>query len=131
VGVAANQVSTTGADITLEEDGTVVVRVKPVDMTREMMAEVLEAQFALGKVRAPVLVDARRVKSMSRAAQELSAAPETIPYTDCIALLIANSVTVVLANFFVVFVRPPYPTKMFRSEAAARAWLAATRSVRR
>lgn len=125
------RVDTAGAEITLERDGTVVIRVKHVDMTREVMADVLAGRFTLGRVRAPVLVDARRVRSMTREAQELSAGPDTLPYTDCIALLVASAVSVVLGNFFLVFVRPPFPTRMFRDEAEARAWLAATRSVPR
>jgi hypothetical protein len=60
----------------------------------------------------------------------LTAAPETIPYTDCIALLVDKPVTVVLVNFFMVLVRPPFPTKMFRAEPSAREWLARTRSAR-
>jgi len=125
------QVDTVGAEITLEADGTVVIRVKAVHMTEEVMAQVLEGRFSLGKVRAPLLVDTRRVLSMSRKAQEITAAPNTVPYTDCIALIVDKPVTVVLVNFYMVFVRPPFPTRMFRTEAAARDWLARTRSVHR
>ena len=123
-------VDTRGARITLERDGTVAIRVKHVDMTGEPMQEVPVCRFALGRVRAPILVDARRVRSMTREAQEMTAKPDTLPYTDCIALLVDNSLSVVLANFYLVFVRPPFPTRMFRSEEAARAWLATARSDR-
>lgn len=124
-------IETVGAIITRESDGVIIIRVKPVDMTKEVMAEVLRGRFSFGRVRAPVLVDTRQVRSMTREAQELSASPEIRPFTDCLALLVGNSVTVVLANFFLVLARPPYPTRMFRHEAAARAWIDATRSTGR
>ncbi len=126
--VSPNTIETSGAHITREADGTIAIRVKPVVMTGEVMAEVLRGRFSFGRTRCPVLVDTRQVRSMTREAQELSAAPENRPYTECLALLVDNSVSVVLANFFMIFVRPPYPTRMFRTEGAARAWLAATRS---
>lgn len=119
------------ADLFLEQDGLIVIRVKHVDMTSEQMRKVLDARLALRPAPAPVLVDARQVKSMSREAQEMTASAEMQPYTECIAMLASNPVSVLLVNFFMVLVRPPYPTQMFRDEAKARAWVAEKRSARR
>lgn len=124
--------SVEAADIFREDDGMIVVRVKNVDMTAPRMTEILDARRrAFGAQRVPLLIDARRVKSMTREAQELTARPDSVEYTDCLALLVESAVSVVLVNFFMVFVKPPYPTRMFRSEDAARAWLHATYAERR
>lgn len=126
---ARRHASVEAADLTLEDDGTIVVRVKDVDMTAERMSAILdERRAAFGAHCVPLLIDARRVRSMTREAQELTARPDSKEYTACLALLVDSAVSVVLVNFFMVFVRPPYPTRMFRSEDAARAWLRETRA---
>lgn len=116
--------SSEGADIEVEPDGTVIIRVKPVNMSVDLMRGVLDARFSLGLRRAPVLVDTRRVLSMSREAQQLSAKPGVREYTACLALVVESALSVMLANMFIAFARPPYPTRMFRDEVAARGWLA-------
>lgn len=123
LGERAGEVDTRGAVICREEDGTIVVRVKHVDITAEVMREILDGRFSLGRVKARVLIDTRAVRSMTREAQELTATDDVVPYTGAIALVVASSLSVVLANLYVVFVRPRFPTKMFRTEEAARAWL--------
>lgn len=115
--------TTGGAELELEDDGTVVIRIKHVDLTAALMREILDAEISLRAERGPALIDTRRVRSMTREAQALSASPEVGATTSCLALLVDNPLTVVLANMFMAFVRPPYPTKMFRREADARAWL--------
>lgn len=124
-------ISIYAADVTVEPDGLVVVRVNDIDMGADEMRAILEARFSFGYRLAPVLVDARRVRSMSREAQEISAAPAVQPYTNCIGIIVQSPVSVILANFFMVFVKPVFPTRMFRSEEAARAWLQATRTDKR
>ncbi|MCK6535866.1 MAG: hypothetical protein L6Q84_23095 [Polyangiaceae bacterium] len=125
----SRSLDTPAARVELEPDGIVVIHVKSgIDMTEDHMRQILEARFTLAPREAAVLVDARRARSVSRAALELSANPKVRPYTDCLAILQGSPVSVVLANFFMVFVRPPYPTRLFRDEDAARAWL---RSIRR
>jgi hypothetical protein len=126
--VEACHASVPAADLFVEEDGLIVIRVKHVDMTAAEMRKVLDARLSLLKARAPLIVDARQVKSMSREAQEMTASAEMRPYTQCIAVLASNPVSVLLVNFFMVLVKPPYPTQMFRDEVKARAWIAETRS---
>lgn len=116
-------IAVAAADLTLDDDGIVVIQVRPVDVTVDQMRAVLGAQIELCPRPARVLVDARAVRSMSREAQELTAAPGMAPYTEALAILAASPVSVLLANFFVALVKPPFPTKLFRDEALARAWL--------
>lgn len=122
-------VETNAAVVEVEPDGVVVVRVKAIDMDADRMREVLRARFELVPRAAPVLVDARRVRSMSREAQGLTVSAAERPYPDCLAILMDGPVSVVLGNFFMVFVKPPYPTKLFRDEGVARAWLRESRSL--
>ena len=124
----SSSIDTTAARIEAEADGVVVIRVKAgVDLNEDCMREILAARFTLAPGSATLLVDARRVRSMSRAAMELSANPDVRPFTVSLAVLVASPVSVVLTNFFMVFIRPPYPTKLFRDESAARAWLRQSR----
>jgi len=126
------QVTVEAADIICEPDGMIVIRVKNVDMTAERMNEILDARRrAFGAHEVPLLIDTRKVRSMTREAQEITARPDSKEFTECMALLADSAVSVVLVNFFMVFVRPPYPTRMFRSEEAARAWLHDTHAKRR
>lgn len=120
---ASGVVDTRGAVIQRDEDGTIVIRIKHVDMTADVMRDVLAGRFSFGKVKAKVLIDTRAVRSMTREAQELTATDDVVPYTGCIALVVANGLSVVLANFYLLFVRPRFPTRMFRTEEAAREWL--------
>ncbi|WBM75100.1 STAS/SEC14 domain-containing protein [Saprospira grandis] len=39
------------------------------------------------------------------------------------AILAINSTTIMFSNLFISFSRPPYPTKLFKEEADAIAWL--------
>ena len=103
-------------------DGIVEVRFIPgsiVDSTE--MRAILHAQSLLraGGALALTLVDARTVRTMTRAAQDLSA---SVPAKG-VAILVGNPVSVLLGNVFLTLSAPDYPTRLFRSEPEARAWL--------
>jgi len=87
--------------------------------------QVLEAELALLGERggALVLVDARPVRSMTRAAQRLTAEHPAAARTDALAIMVEGPVSRMLGNFFMSVSRPTYPTRLFTEEAAARAWL--------
>ncbi len=120
----SSSIDTSAARIEVEADGVVVIHVKAgVDLKEEHMREILAARFTLVPRAAAVLVDARYVRSMTRASMELSANPDVRPFTARLGVLVESPVSVVLTNFFMVFIRPPYPTRLFRDESAARSWL--------
>lgn len=110
-------------------DGIVEVRFEPgacVDVPE--MERILAAQEALMSQggSAMTLVDSRPVRTMTRAAQELSAnAPGRGPQRG-VAILVGNAVSVMLGNIFLTLSAPSYPTRLFRSEEDARLWLLAT-----
>jgi hypothetical protein len=109
-------------------DGIVEVRIKSgaiIELAE--MERILEAQESLlhGMRSALTLVDARAVRSMTRAAQELSANAVMATPQKGVAILVANPVSVMLGNIFMLLSTPVYPTRLFRSEEEARAWLLA------
>lgn len=112
------------SEVELEPEGTLVVRIGAIDVTGAHVRQILEAQLALGAVQRAVLIDARKARSMTREAQDLTASPEMKAYNRCLAILVDSPVSVVIANIFSAVVRPPYPTRLFRGEVEARAWLA-------
>lgn len=119
----ARQRRTPHATITLEGEGIAVVRFDPnQSVDADVMRSVLGAQEELGA--RLVLVDARTVKEMSREAQDLSA-HHGARGTVAVAVLIDGPVSVVLGNFWLRLIRPPYATRLFRDEGEARSWLAA------
>ncbi len=114
------------ASLVLEGDGLLVVRMKPgAHPTEADAAEAIAAQRELCPHPAPVLVDARSMRGMTRAAQNRLASAEHSRLVSSLALLVEGGVSVILANMYLFVVRPPFATQMFRGEAAARAWLAA------
>ena len=85
--------------------------------------EVLQAQVKMTPKMAAVLVDARGTVSMTREAQERTANNPVNDRTAATAILVKSPVSALLGNFFIRFARPPYPARLFRDEAAARAWI--------
>lgn len=115
------------AILSVEADGVLVIRMLPVvDGTPEDARAVREAHTRLAPYGGPVLIDARAVQSLSRAAMEEGATKDL--GIECMAILVESAVSVVLANVFFFLVRPPYPTRMFRDEVDARSWIAAKRT---
>ena len=105
-------------------DGVVEVRVREgavVELAE--MEEILAAQLELVRGPTVVLVDARPVRSMSRAAQQRTAETAAERGTLAVAILVESPVSVLLGNFYLRLSRPVYPTRLFRDEAEARAWL--------
>jgi hypothetical protein len=107
----------------VDEDGIYVVRVdEDIDVAVRDVSMWIEDQLARVPGAVPVLIDATRLRSMSRAAQEVTVDRRLIGRSACVAILTASPVSVVVANFFLIFARPPYPAKLFSDEAKARAW---------
>jgi hypothetical protein len=84
----------------------------------------LEASARLsGGRRVAVLVDLRQLKSQAADARALLAGPSAARVSRAVALLIGSPLSRVLGNFYLRFNRPETPTRLFSSEAEARAWL--------
>lgn len=85
--------------------------------------EVLEAEGRLMGERALALIDARPVRSMTRAAQRVTTEHAVAARTDAAAILIGSEVSRLLGQFFLAIGRPRYPTRLFTDPTHARSWL--------
>jgi len=110
--------------VTLGEDGVLRVVVHDgADVTADDMRAFLAARMELAPHRVCVLIDQRRIRTMTREAQEAGTVGADKRPTVGVAILIAGPIAVMIANFFIIFGRPRYPTKLFTNEPAALAWL--------
>lgn len=112
--------------VQLAPDGILEIRLEPgsvVDVPE--MERILAAQHALLGDRSPVLVlaDARPVRSMTRAAQVLSAESPVMGPQSGVAILVKGPLSLMIGKLFMTVNTPDYPTDLFRNEAAAREWL--------
>jgi hypothetical protein len=117
-------IATRNADVILGEDGVLRVVVhEGADVTADDMRAFLAARMELAPHRVAVLIDQRRIRAMTREAQEAGTEGADKRPTIGVAILIAGPITVMIANFFIIFGRPRYPTKLFTNEPGALAWL--------
>jgi hypothetical protein len=117
-------IATRAADVTLGEDGVLRVIVhEGADVTADDMRSFLAARMELAPHRVAVLIDQRRIRTMTRDAQEAGTEGSEKRPTIGVAIMIAGPIAVMIANFFIIFGRPRYPTKLFTNEPAALAWL--------
>ena len=117
-------IATRNADVALGEDDVLRVIVRDgADVTADDMRAFLAARMELAPHRVGVLIDQRRIRTMTREAQEAGTEGAEHRPTLGVAILIAGPIAVMIANFFIIFGRPRYPTKLFTHEEAALAWL--------
>lgn len=85
--------------------------------------ENVAAIFELGgRMRTPVVVDMRGVRSQTREARDYFGGTEADRATLAVGLLIGSPVSRVLANFFLRLSPQRIPTALFTSEAPAITW---------
>ena len=107
-----------------DEDGIVHIVIKP--GSQKTLHDVLEEfehypAITEGK-RRPYLVDNRAIVSIDRDGRE-HIATEGAKYISAVAIVIDSHLSAVVGNFFMYISRPAYPTQLFSSMEAARAWL--------
>jgi hypothetical protein len=78
-----------------------------------------------GRLRRPVLVDLRGIRSQTRGARQYFASADVAERLAAVGLLIASPVSKVLGNFFLRLQKQPVPTELFHDEEAAVDWLLA------
>ena len=65
----------------------------------------------------------RAIKFATREAREIPSRPQNANYVVAMAILQNNALSNIVANLFVNFSKPPYPTRLLTSEDEAVAWL--------
>lgn len=113
------------ATVELEPDGIVVLRFREgVHMDGERTRRVMKVQIAVaGGEKRPTLSDIRAMGGSSVEARREVSGPEMLAVVERMALLVGSPATRMTGNFFLRVTRPPYPTRLFSDEAAARRWL--------
>ena len=107
------------------DDG--IVRSTVLPGTEETLADAIEnvragGQLLGGRPRL-VLDDSRHIKSIDREARAYYAGPESTRMVLAAAVLIGSPIQRIIGNFFLKLNQPPFPARLFTSEAEALAWL--------
>ncbi len=74
-------------------------------------------------VKSPVLLTGGRVGTVEYRAQRYGSSPEVCDVVAAAAIVTRSFLERHLANMFLMYHRPPYPTRVFNAEPEARAWL--------
>jgi hypothetical protein len=109
----------------LNEEGIAITRVKDdADVTiTEAKANTSTIIRLTGGRACPILVDTRRIRSISNEAREHFAMRGRMAHVNSIALLISSPVSRIIGNFYISLNRPSVPTRLFTDEEAALNWL--------
>ena len=87
--------------------------------------QVVEAHNTLANgVKTPVLADLRNISTgADRLARKYYASEESSRCELCMAMVVTSPVQRMFGNLFMKLTNPPYPTRLFREEAEALAWI--------
>jgi len=111
--------------VTLHTDGIVQINYSPcdritLDVVRHGNARHRELR---PECKSPVLLTAGRVGNVEYRAQRFASTPEVCDVTAAIAIVTRSFLERHLAKMFLMYHRPPFPTRVFSAEHEARAWL--------
>jgi hypothetical protein len=71
----------------------------------------------------PILVDLRKIKSISKEARDHFSMRGRKPNVTAIAMLVSSPLSRIIGNFFLGLNRPTVPTRMFTSESEGILWM--------
>jgi len=112
------------AKIWLDEDG--IVRIKYPDnfhITMEVMESVFEQHLQITTDKRPILADCASVASVDYDAQQFVSNDEPVALTSALAVVVKSAFTRAMGEMFMMFHKPPYPTRMFQNKEDALEWL--------
>ncbi len=119
-------IETRVARIWLGKDG-IVRLIYILDNTELTRADAEENIVAIAKAgggrKRLLLADIRKIKSADRESRVFSASAAAVKVITALAIFISSPVGKVLGNIFMRINNPPYPTRLFTSEAEAIEWL--------
>jgi hypothetical protein len=112
------------ARIWLEEDG--IVRIKYPDnfhITMDVMESIFEQHLQLTTEKRPILADCESVASVDYDAQQFVSTDKAAALTTALAVVVKSAFTRAMGKMFMMFHKPPYPTRMFHHKEDALEWL--------
>jgi len=111
-------------DIWIEEPGIVCIDFGPdCDVTFESVKYAHEEHKRLRPGRSPVLLYVQTVAAADYDAQEFASDPAVNEIVSAMAIVVQSFFARTLADLFLTFHKPSYPTRMFRDDQSAREWL--------
>ncbi len=113
-----------GIRIWLGDDG--IMRVEyPRDccLTLEDVQELNRRHREISVRRRPLLNYAESVAAAEYEAQQFASSQEVVEVVSALAIIVKSFFTRAMADIFMRFSRPPYPTRVFTNETDALAWL--------
>ena len=124
--MTAREISTPTTRNRLGDDG--IVRSIALPGTEQTLADATENLRAIrsllpGGRLAPLLVDARQARPMTREARAFYADPGPARVAAAVAVLVGSPATRIAGNFYLRLNQPRTPTRLFTSETDALAWL--------
>ncbi len=82
-----------------------------------------EAHRQISLEPAPVLILAKKILSAEYEAQRYASTERVCEVVSAMAIVLESFLARHLGNMFIAYHRPPYPTRLFKSEAVATRWL--------
>ena len=108
------------------EDGILVAdyQMKTLDLDLDMAKAIVEKRLKFtGGEECVLLIKNQNLTSMSKDARDYLGSSEGVLGLIAIAILTETILKEFLINFFLRVSRPPFPTRMFKDESKAKAWL--------
>lgn len=114
-----------GAIMTLDGEGIMVVDFRHCERVTLSIIEAAHARHLelCPDRKVPVLMRGDHVSSVEYAAQRFGSSPSVCRVFAAMALVVSSFLERHLARMFLMYHRPPYPTRVFDDEEVARNWL--------
>ncbi len=112
------------AKIWLEEDG--ILRIKYPDnfhITMDVMESIYQQHVEITTDKRPILADCGSVASVDYDAQQFVSTDKAAVLTTALAVVVKSAFTRAMGEMFMMFHKPPYPTRMFQRKEDALEWL--------
>jgi len=117
-------IKTETANIWLDEKGIAWIENHVPAVTKADIQANHQAVWEIsGHTKRPVINLIEGITMVDKEARDYGAGEESQKIISAMALVAKHTLTVFLANLFISVSRPPFPTKMFSSQAAALDWL--------
>ncbi len=112
------------ARIWLGDDG--IVRIKYPDnfhITMDVMESVYQQHVEITTDKRPIMADAGSVATVDYDAQQFVSTDKAAALTSALAVIVKSAFTRAMGEMFMMFYKPPFPTRMFNREEDALEWL--------
>jgi len=113
-----------GAKIWLQENG--IVRIEYPEnfhMTLDVMESVYQQHLQITTDQRPILCDAASVALSDYDAQQFVSTDKAAALTRVLAIVVKSAFTRAMAEMFMMFHKPPFPTRIFKCNEDALEWL--------